>query len=458
MALATQCPHCKTTFRVAQDQLKLRAGLVRCGSCKEIFNGIEHLLPVEGAQAAPIAKATAPVEAKPAPAPAPTSAQAPTPQASAPERVPEQTPVADVNSPNIPISLLVSTPAPSSAALDFAYPDPVPEMDAAPEPEPKSAAGPESKLKTEQGSEQQAEPQQPDAVEFVEFVEVPRAIRETAVEIHDVSDTAPIDPLTRMTLVDFTDTLPPQEQAESDIGSDAAANSEPALDPDEPDPLDQVIEELKNKPLRSKKKRKPYARRPTPQTEPEEAEMEIPDPGISEAEEPDFVKQSRHQQTVGRTMRIAMSAASVILLLCLFVQATYTFRDQIAARVPESKPLLETACLLLACKVGLPTQIEALSIESDQLETLSTNKDASEFTMLLRNSGSISQAWPHLELTLNDANNIMLSRRVFAPHDYLPATQDEKKGIASNSEQTIKLYIEFSGDKPAGYHVGVFYP
>src|SRR5450830_940553 len=44
MALATQCPHCQTTFRVANDQLKLRGGLVRCGSCREVFNGIEHLV------------------------------------------------------------------------------------------------------------------------------------------------------------------------------------------------------------------------------------------------------------------------------------------------------------------------------------------------------------------------------------------------------------------------------
>jgi predicted Zn finger-like uncharacterized protein len=43
MALATRCPHCGTVFRVASDQLKLRAGLVRCGTCKEIFNGIENL-------------------------------------------------------------------------------------------------------------------------------------------------------------------------------------------------------------------------------------------------------------------------------------------------------------------------------------------------------------------------------------------------------------------------------
>ena len=44
MALATQCPHCLTIFRVASDQLKLRGGLVRCGSCRQVFNGNEFLV------------------------------------------------------------------------------------------------------------------------------------------------------------------------------------------------------------------------------------------------------------------------------------------------------------------------------------------------------------------------------------------------------------------------------
>ncbi|MBC3874850.1 DUF3426 domain-containing protein [Undibacterium flavidum] len=54
MALATQCPHCYTSFRVANDQLKLHAGLVRCGSCNRTFNGIEYLLaPGEKPRQAP---------------------------------------------------------------------------------------------------------------------------------------------------------------------------------------------------------------------------------------------------------------------------------------------------------------------------------------------------------------------------------------------------------------------
>jgi predicted Zn finger-like uncharacterized protein len=48
MALATQCPHCYTSFRVVNDQLKLHAGLVRCGACHQTFNGIEYLIAPGG--------------------------------------------------------------------------------------------------------------------------------------------------------------------------------------------------------------------------------------------------------------------------------------------------------------------------------------------------------------------------------------------------------------------------
>ncbi|MFJ2994667.1 DUF3426 domain-containing protein [Pandoraea sp. NPDC087047] len=41
--LATRCPHCHTVFRVVADQLKLRDGLVRCGHCREVFDGRAHL-------------------------------------------------------------------------------------------------------------------------------------------------------------------------------------------------------------------------------------------------------------------------------------------------------------------------------------------------------------------------------------------------------------------------------
>ena len=43
MALATRCPNCQSMFRVVSDQLKLRGGLVRCGSCRHVFDAISSL-------------------------------------------------------------------------------------------------------------------------------------------------------------------------------------------------------------------------------------------------------------------------------------------------------------------------------------------------------------------------------------------------------------------------------
>ena len=44
IAAVTRCPHCAARFRVRAEQVKLHAGLVRCGACRGIFDAIEHLI------------------------------------------------------------------------------------------------------------------------------------------------------------------------------------------------------------------------------------------------------------------------------------------------------------------------------------------------------------------------------------------------------------------------------
>jgi len=43
--MQTTCPECRTTFRVSQDHLGARRGLVRCGHCNAVFNAYDTLLP-----------------------------------------------------------------------------------------------------------------------------------------------------------------------------------------------------------------------------------------------------------------------------------------------------------------------------------------------------------------------------------------------------------------------------
>ncbi len=57
----TQCPHCRTSFRVSRAQLGAAHGSVRCGACLHVFKATEHLLGETPAKAAPSAPAiTAP--------------------------------------------------------------------------------------------------------------------------------------------------------------------------------------------------------------------------------------------------------------------------------------------------------------------------------------------------------------------------------------------------------------
>lgn len=79
MGLATRCPKCQAMFRVVADQLKLRGGLVRCGSCRHVFDAIGSLSYVDdrSASSAPQAGTSASGSAASALALSPTSAADP---------------------------------------------------------------------------------------------------------------------------------------------------------------------------------------------------------------------------------------------------------------------------------------------------------------------------------------------------------------------------------------------
>jgi predicted Zn finger-like uncharacterized protein len=63
-SFVTQCPHCQTSFRVSHAQLSVARGVVRCGSCLQVFNAAKQLLEQAGKEpVAPVVPAV--VEAPP---------------------------------------------------------------------------------------------------------------------------------------------------------------------------------------------------------------------------------------------------------------------------------------------------------------------------------------------------------------------------------------------------------
>jgi len=52
-SFVTQCPHCQSRFRVSHAQLSVARGVVRCGSCLQVFNAARQLLDQRAAGSAP---------------------------------------------------------------------------------------------------------------------------------------------------------------------------------------------------------------------------------------------------------------------------------------------------------------------------------------------------------------------------------------------------------------------
>ena len=64
----TRCPHCQTSFRVRDEHLSVAKGMVRCGSCLQVFRAAEHFIDAQAA-AQPVAANKPAARPKPAPAP-----------------------------------------------------------------------------------------------------------------------------------------------------------------------------------------------------------------------------------------------------------------------------------------------------------------------------------------------------------------------------------------------------
>ncbi|MBH9577574.1 DUF3426 domain-containing protein [Inhella proteolytica] len=80
MSWATRCPSCATVFRVAEDQLRVSEGFVRCGRCDAVFDARAHLFDLDtGASIRPAAPVPSPV---PAPAPPEPDPFEPAPESS----------------------------------------------------------------------------------------------------------------------------------------------------------------------------------------------------------------------------------------------------------------------------------------------------------------------------------------------------------------------------------------
>lgn len=151
-------------------------------------------------------------------------------------------------------------------------------------------------------------------------------------------------------------------------------------------------------------------------------------------------------------------AASLFLLLTLALQGGYFFRDMIAASYPPLRPVLEQSCAYFECRVSLPRNAELLGIETSELNADPSRASIVVLTSVLRNRAPHVQAYPVLELTLTNARDEMVARRVFLPGEYLRRGTALEQGIPARGDVAVKLLMDLGDLKAEGYRLYLFYP
>jgi hypothetical protein len=156
-----------------------------------------------------------------------------------------------------------------------------------------------------------------------------------------------------------------------------------------------------------------------------------------------------------RTVRSVLAALAVLLGLALVAQVVWLERERVAAAAPELKPWLVAACQPLGCEVGHWRRIEAVRLEGTALVRL---KDGGyRLEVGLNNTAPLPVALPALELSLTNARDEVVLRRVILPTEWANPTD------VLPPSGTLALSVNLAVANPdtlatAGYRALVFYP
>lgn len=441
--LATRCPHCQTIFRVVADQLKLREGLVRCGRCREVFDGrttlMELTMPAPGA-VTPVAEAATPVVAPAAPvagrtddAPAATidrdpatASLAPTSQAAASTIVDDTPPSASAS----PADVVPST-SPSGAPLSTDTARAPAAADAA---DVDSATAPESILPPPLpgASHEEAKPtggkpappvlvqRTPDMLTPAAFAALLGIADESRAEMHWKPGR----------YIDDTDDGAPRHKTHTSAFSHG-----------------------------------------------------LPPPAYTAQDAARELRQLRLR-------RALWGVAMVLAVIGVAGQWAWLERAALIDRWPSLHGVFAA--------IGKPAHAHVLPARAPDMLSLATvtlvadgNADADgtasanadgnamasavvasdataappapdavpmTLTIFIRNRAAHAVAWPSLELTLSDVDAKPVVRRVFAATDYLGDAGLRDAGLPPHSERTIRLRLTAQAALASNYRVLAFYP
>lgn len=151
-----------------------------------------------------------------------------------------------------------------------------------------------------------------------------------------------------------------------------------------------------------------------------------------------------------------LTLLATTLAAALAAQLLIQERNRIAQIEPATRPVLVALCALAQCELGPLKQIESIVIDSSSFANLRAENYRLEFS--LRNTATLDVAMPSIELSLTDAQDQTLVRRVIRPDEFGAPTPALPTDSSWSGALTLNVKLAKNMERIAGYRLFAFYP
>ncbi|WP_082485976.1 MULTISPECIES: zinc-ribbon and DUF3426 domain-containing protein [unclassified Acidovorax] len=191
-----------------------------------------------------------------------------------------------------------------------------------------------------------------------------------------------------------------------------------------------------------------------PRKKPLRDEPEDDEPGPPAEEEVSFVVAARRKAFWRKpAVRAVLVVIMLVATLALALQVAVQERDRIAAMDARARPWLMKLCAPLQCEIAPQRQIADVVIDSSSFNK--ARGDSYQLTVGMKSKASVALAMPAVELTLTDAQDQPVLRRVLLPADMGAPAELPARGEWSTA---VSVVVTTGGARVAGYRLLAFYP
>ena len=385
------CPYCDAIFRLTSDKLKQRAGMVRCGACREVFDAYAHLVTRSE-------RGFVPYESK--------SFLDDDSDLQARDEPVFSVPSLNIPPKNEPFSEMTENVNVRGYSL--------PQLDSAPSYMLKDDSEQDSELNGVRNPFEDNDPFSDTAFEDDEL----SGQSEPALDVLGVTDEYEIKLF---------------ENEDDFLDDDSTVSTFPSTRPDPNNPIRVPEREQQKKRSGNSESRNKYS-----------AESTL---GIDRSEVEQYIN-DRPNPVMGFVWTIV--AAGFLILLGL--QVKFNFVDQYAQH-PTYRSYLSVFCKVAVCDLPPRRDLYKFTLTHTKIDLHPTQPGALRVTVKMVNEADFEQPYPALQLTLTDRVGRVVGRRTFNPDNYVG--NNKSNTVGKGELVSVLFDLAHPHEKAVGFVVDI---